>query len=125
MLVAVYGAFLFARRLVAPILSVVAGTRAVAAGDFDTRLSMTSHDEIGFLIDSFNQMIQRLSQAREEARLSEQRVDKERAHVEAILARLSTGVIAIESDGRIRHANDAANTMLDTNLTGVIGRRIE
>ncbi|MDP6675229.1 MAG: ATP-binding protein [Gammaproteobacteria bacterium] len=123
-LVAVYGAFLFARRLVAPILSVVAGTRAVAAGDFDTRLSMTSHDEIGFLIDSFNQMIQRLSQAREEARLSEQRVDKERAHVEAILARLSTGVIAIESDGCIRHANDAANTMLETNLTGVIGHRI-
>ncbi|MDP7296404.1 MAG: ATP-binding protein [Gammaproteobacteria bacterium] len=123
-LLAVYGAFLFARRLVAPILSVVAGTRAVAAGDFDSRLSVTSHDEIGFLIDSFNQMIQRLSQAREEARLSEQRVDKERAHVEAILARLSTGVIAFESDGRIRLANDAANAMLETNLTGVVGRWI-
>jgi len=124
-LAAVYGAFFFARRLVAPILSVVAGTRAVAAGDFDTRLSVTSHDEIGFLIDSFNQMIQRLSHAREEARLSEQRVDKERAHVEAILARLSTGVIAIENDGRIRHANDAANAMLDMDLTGAIGRRLE
>ncbi len=125
MLAAVYGAFFFARRLVAPILSVVAGTRAVAAGDFDTRLSATSHDEIGFLIDSFNQMIQRLSQAREEARFSEQRVDKERAHVEAILARLSTGVIAIESDGRVRHANDAANAMLDADLTGAVGRCLE
>jgi len=124
-LAAVYGAFFFARRLVAPILSVVAGTRAVAEGDFDTRLSVTSRDEIGFLIDSFNQMIQRLSHAREEARLSEQRVDKERAHVEAILARLSTGVIAIENDGRIRHANDAANAMLDTDLTGAIGSRLE
>ncbi len=124
-LAAVYGAFFFARRLVAPILSVVAGTRAVAAGNFDTRLSVTSHDEIGFLIDSFNQMIQRLSQAREEARLSEQRVDKERAHVEAILARLSTGVIAIEHDGRIRHVNDAANAMLDSDLTNAIGRRLD
>jgi len=124
-LVAVYGAFFFARRLVAPILSVVAGTRAVAAGDFDTRLSVTSRDEIGFLIDSFNQMIQRLSQAREAARLSEQRVDKERAHVEAILARLSTGVIAIEKDGRIRNANEAANAMLDANLTGSIGRQLK
>jgi len=124
-LAAVYGAFFFARRLVAPILSVVAGTRAVAAGDFDTHLSVTSRDEIGFLIDSFNQMIQRLSHAREEARLSEQRVDKERAHVEAILARLSTGVIAIENDGCIRHANDAANAMLDMDLTGAIGCRLE
>ncbi len=125
MLAAVYGAFFFARRLVAPILSVVAGTRAVAAGDFDTRLSVTSRDEIGFLIDSFNQMIQRLSQAREEARLSEQRVDKERAHVEVILARLSTGVIAIENDGRIRHANDAASAMLDTDLTDAKGHQLE
>lgn len=124
-LAAVYGAFFFARRLVAPILSVVAGTRAVAAGDFDTQLSVTSRDEIGFLIDSFNQMIQHLSQAREEARLSEQRVDKERAHVEAILARLSTGVIAIENDGRIRQANDAANAMLEIDLTGAIGHRLE
>ncbi len=121
-LAAVYGAFFFSRRLIAPILSVVAGTRAVAAGDFDTHLSVTSRDEIGFLIDSFNQMIQRLSRAREEARLSEQRVDKERTHVEAILARLSTGVIAIENDGRIRQANNAANAMLDKDLTGAIGR---
>jgi PAS domain S-box-containing protein len=124
-LAAVYGAFFFARRLVAPIQSVVAGTQAVAAGDFDTRLSVTSNDEIGFLIDSFNQMIQHLSQAREEARHSEQRVDKERAHVAVILARLSTGVIAIENDGRIRHVNNAANTMLDMDLTGAIGQRLD
>ncbi len=123
-LAAVYAAFFFARRLVAPILSVVAGTRAVAAGDFDTRLPMTSHDEIGFLIDSFNQMILRLSQAREEARLSEQRVDKEREHLEVILAHLSTGVIVVENDGRIRHANDAANLMLDAQLTVAIGHRL-
>jgi nitrogen fixation/metabolism regulation signal transduction histidine kinase len=115
-LAAVYGGIFFARRLVAPILSVVAGTHAVAQGNFDTRLPITSHDEIGFLQDSFNQMIQRLSQAREEARSSNQQVEKERAHVEAVLARLSTGVIALESDGRIRNANAAADTMLNTEL---------
>ena len=37
-LAAVYGAFFFARRLVAPIQSLVAGTRSVAEGDLDTRL---------------------------------------------------------------------------------------
>ena len=115
-LAAVYGGIFFARRLVAPILSVVAGTHAVSQGNFDTRLPITSHDEIGFLQDSFNQMIQRLSQAREEARSSNQQVEKERAHVEAVLARLSTGVIALESDGRIRNANAAADTMLNTEL---------
>jgi len=121
-LAAVYGAIFFARRLVAPILSVVAGTQAVAKGDFDTHLPITSHDEIGFLLDSFNQMIQRLSEAREEARSSNQQVEKERAHVEAVLARLSTGVIAIERDGRIRNANAAADAMLNAELMDHTGQ---
>ena len=116
LLAAVYAAFFFARRLVAPILSVVSGTHAVAKGNFDTQLPVTSHDEIGFLIDSFNQMILRLGTAREEARLSQARLEKERARVEAILARLSTGVIAIESDGRIRTVNEAAATILNVDL---------
>lgn len=123
-LAAVYGAIFFARRLVAPVLSVVAGTHAVAQGDFDTRLPITSHDEIGFLLDSFNQMIQRLGEAREEARRSEQQVEKERANVEAILARLSTGVIAVESDGRIRNANAAASSMLNVDLMGHRNERL-
>ncbi len=123
-LAAVYGGIFFARRLVAPILSVVAGTHAVAQGDFDTRLPITSHDEIGFLQDSFNQMIQRLSEAREEARRSEQQVEKERARVEVILARLSTGVIAIESDGRIRNANAAASAMLNVELMNHMGEQL-
>lgn len=124
-LASVYAAFFFARRLVAPILSVVAGTHAVAQGDFDTRLPVASHDEIGFLIDSFNQMIQRLGEAREEARISEQRAEKERAHVEAILARLSTGVVAIEGDGRIRIANEAASAILNVDLTTHTGEQLE
>jgi nitrogen fixation/metabolism regulation signal transduction histidine kinase len=124
-LASVYAAFFFARRLAAPILSVVAGTHAVAQGDFDSRLPNATHDEIGFLIDSFNEMIQRLGAAREEARISEQRAEKERAHVEAILARLSTGVVAVEGDGRIRIANDAASAILNVDLDAHIGERLE
>jgi nitrogen fixation/metabolism regulation signal transduction histidine kinase len=124
-LAAVYGAFFFARRLVAPILSVVAGTRSVAKGDFDTRLPIASNDEIGFLIDSFNQMIQRLAEARHEADLSEQQVEKERARLEATLARLSTGVIAIESDGRLRSANEAASAILNVDFATHGGKQLD
>ncbi|TFG40378.1 MAG: HAMP domain-containing protein, partial [Chromatiales bacterium] len=38
LLAAIYGAFVLSRRLVAPIQDLVAGTRAVAMGNFDTRL---------------------------------------------------------------------------------------
>ena len=65
---ALYGAFWAARRLVRPIQDLVAGTRAVAKGDFDMRLPLTSHDEMGILVHSFNDMTKRLARAREETR---------------------------------------------------------
>lgn len=117
----IYGAFVLARRLVAPIQDLVAGTRAVAEGDFDTRLPTPSKDEIGFLISSFNDMTKRLSVARREASLSEALVEAERANLEVILARLSTGVVALESDLRIRTANQASGAILNVDLENRIG----
>jgi nitrogen fixation/metabolism regulation signal transduction histidine kinase len=117
----IYGAFLVSRRLVAPIQDLVAGTRAVAEGDFDTRLPTPSRDEIGFLVSSFNDMTQRLSSARREASLSEALVEAERANLEVILARLSTGVVALESDLRIRTANQASGAILNVDLENRIG----
>jgi len=124
-LAALSGAFFFARRLVAPIKSLVDGTRSVAKGDLDTRLPSATHDEIGFLVDSFNLMIQRLAIAREEAKLNAQRVESERAQLEAILARLSTGVIAVDAAGRIRRANAAAGTILRADIAAMAGRPLD
>ncbi len=121
LLASVYGAFFFSRRLVAPIQDLVAGTRAVAKGDFDTRLPTPSRDEIGFLISSFNDMTQRLSAARRLASLSQAQVEAERANLEVILARLSTGVVSLESDFRIRTANQAAGAILNVDLESRVG----
>lgn len=121
LLASIYGAFVLSRRLVAPIQDLVAGTRAVAKGDFDTRLPTPSRDEIGFLISSFNDMTQRLSAARREASLSQALVEAERANLEVILARLSTGVVALETDLRIRTANQASGAILNVDLENRIG----
>lgn len=125
LLIAVYGAFFFARRLIAPVQSLVAGTRAVAQGDFDTRLPSGKRDEIGFLVDSFNDMIERLDTARSEARRSEAQVENERASLEAILARLSTGVIALEKNLTVRTANEAAGEILQADFRSSEGVQIE
>jgi nitrogen fixation/metabolism regulation signal transduction histidine kinase len=121
LLASIYGAFILSRRLVAPIQDLVAGTRAVAKGDFDTRLPTPSRDEIGFLISSFNDMTQRLSSARREASLSQALVEAERANLEVILARLSTGVVALEADLRIRTANQASGAILNVDLENRVG----
>ena len=118
----IYGAFVLSRRLVEPIQDLVAGTRAVAEGDFDTKLPAPTRDEIGFLISSFNEMTQRLSGARREARLNQALVEAERANLAVILDRLSTGVVALEPDLRIRAANAASGSILNVDLEKKIGK---
>ena len=121
LLAAIYGAFILSRRLVAPIQDLVAGTRAVAAGDYDTLLPTPTKDEIGFLVSSFNDMTQRLASARREASVSQALVEAERANLEVILARLSTGVLALELDMRIRTANQASGAILNVDLENHAG----
>jgi PAS domain S-box-containing protein len=119
---ALYGAFWAARRMVRPIQDLVAGTRAVAKGDFDMRLPLTSHDEMGILVHSFNDMTKRLARAREDTRRSQHAVEAERANLAVILARLSTGVISLQPDHTVRTANQAACTILGADVDSVIGK---
>jgi PAS domain S-box-containing protein len=121
LLAAVYAAFFSARRLVVPIQQLMAGTRAVARGDLEMQLPLPARDEIGFLVNSFNDMTQRLYQAREVARQSQQAVESERRKLEVILARLSTGVVSLEPDLRVRTANQAAGAILGVNLGSHVG----
>jgi two-component system, NtrC family, nitrogen regulation sensor histidine kinase NtrY len=121
LLAAVYGAFFAAHRLVKPVQDLIAGTRAVARGHYDTQLPLPSRDEIGFLVTSFNDMTKRLARARLETRRSQQAVEAERAGLAVILARLSTGVVALEPDLRVRNANQAAGAILGVDLEGAVG----
>ena len=122
LLAAWYGAIFTAQRLVQPIQDLVQGTRAVAQGDLDTRLPLTSHDEMGFLVHSFNDMTKRLRRAREDQQQAQQVAETERANLAIVLARLSTGVIALEPDLRVRTANRAAGSILGEELDGCEGR---
>ena len=122
---AVYGAFFWASRLVKPVQDLIAGTQAVGKGDLDLRLSLPSHDEMGLLFHSFNDMTKRLARARGDAERSRGTVEQERARLAAILARLSSGVIALEQNLVIRTANAAAGKILDADLSSAVGVRLE
>jgi nitrogen fixation/metabolism regulation signal transduction histidine kinase len=124
LLAAWYGAIFTAQKLVQPIQDLVKGTRAVAQGDLDTRLPLTSHDEMGFLVHSFNDMTKRLRRAREDQQLAQQAAETERANLAIILARLSTGVVSLEPDLGVRTANRAASTILGEDLEACVGRNL-
>jgi class 3 adenylate cyclase len=50
----------FSRGMSLPVRRLVAGTKAVQAGNLDTFVGVTSHDEIGVLTEAFNAMIAEL-----------------------------------------------------------------
>jgi nitrogen fixation/metabolism regulation signal transduction histidine kinase len=122
MLAAIYGAIYSAQRLVRPVQDLIEGTRAVGKGDFGTRLPLPSRDEMGFLVHSFNDMTKKLRRARAEATQSQQAVERERERLAIILARLSTGVLAIDRNMTVRTANAAAGAILGCDLSGATGR---
>jgi nitrogen fixation/metabolism regulation signal transduction histidine kinase len=125
LIAAVYGAFFAAQRLVQPVQDLIAGTRAVAKGNYDTKLPLPGRDELGFLVTSFNDMTKRLGRAREETRRSQQAVEAERAGLAVILARLSTGVVSLEPDLTVRTANQAASAILGVDLEAAVGARFD
>ncbi len=122
---AVYGAFYWATRLIQPVQDLITGTRAVAKGDFATRIKLPSRDEMGFLVHSFNDMTKGLARARSDAEKSQAEVERQRGSLAVILARLSTGVISLEPDLRIRTANTAASQILGQDLEARIGQSID
>jgi len=125
LIAAVYGAFFAAQGLVQPVQDLIAGTQAVAKGNYDTKLPLPSGDELGFLVTSFNDMTKRLGRAREETRRSQQAVEAERAGLAVILARLSTGVVSLEADLTVRTANQAASAILAVDLEAAVGMRFD
>jgi nitrogen fixation/metabolism regulation signal transduction histidine kinase len=125
LLAAVWAAFSLARRLVSPVADLAQGTRAVANGDYDTQLPHHSHDELGFLVDSFNQMTRRLSHARDTAQASRRQLERQRRYLKAVLGSLSSGVVTLGNTNRIRTANIAAAEILGVDLRRYAGQPLE
>jgi len=111
-LAAIIVAVISARRLVEPVRVLVDGTQAVATGDYEKRLPVTSHDELGKLVGSFNDMTQRVAEASQQARSSREAAEEEHAYVQTILSRLSSGVITLNSDGLVVTMNPMASRIL-------------
>ncbi len=123
-LFAVWAAFFAARRLVAPIRALAIGTRSVAGGHYNKRLPSYSNDELGFLVESFNDMTEKISLARDDAERSQQQVFRERAYLRAVLGRLSSGVMTLDRHQVIRTANSALSHILGVELKEIVGLSI-
>ncbi len=113
---AVWAAFYSARTLAAPIKDLAQGTRAIAKGNYNTKLPVPSNDELGFLVASFNDMTDKISQARDTAKSSQKESESQQIYLETILSRLSSGVIVFNKDGKIEKSNISAAQILQIEI---------
>ena len=122
---AVWAAFYSARTLSAPIKDLAQGTRDIAKGNYNTKLPVPSNDELGFLVASFNDMTDKISQARDTAKNSQQEAESQQIYLETILSRLSSGVIVLNKNGEIEKSNISAAQILQIEINALNQKNID
>jgi two-component system nitrogen regulation sensor histidine kinase NtrY len=112
-----------ARRITEPIQEVAAAAREISAGNMDVRVHTRVGDEMGMLVDAFNEMAGELQENREvitrstaELRRSNQALDERRRYIETLVANLSTAVISLDPAGGVTTANPAVEEILGVRL---------
>jgi len=121
LLAAIWVAFISIRHIIAPVKALVKGTQAVASGRYDQQLPVTAQDDLGFLVESFNEMTKRIAKASYESRMAGFEVENQRAYLETILANLTAGVISFDTVFKIRTANQAAYRIFRIQVNQCIG----
>jgi two-component system nitrogen regulation sensor histidine kinase NtrY len=109
-----FGLYL-AKGITVPIQRLAEGTHEVAHGNWDYRIEASGDDEIGTLVDSFNQMTRDLKQINLE-------LGRRGRYTETLLANITAGVISVDPAGRITTMNRAAEQMLELRADQTLGK---
>lgn len=124
--IAVWAALAVADRLVRPVAELVGAARKVAGGDLTARVAdPRRRDEVGTLANAFNQMTGRLQEQNTALVTANEQLDHRRALIEAVMAGVSAGVVALADDGTIRIANRSAVELIGTDADGLAGRPLD
>ncbi|MFZ2087550.1 MAG: ATP-binding protein [Desulfobaccales bacterium] len=125
---AIWLAFYMARDITTPIRQLAEGTLKVAGGDYDFHIDQKGKDEIGFLVQSFNNMTQDLqaSQAQLALALTQLRQslteqEAQKRYMEILLRNVAAGVIGVDPEGRITNINDSAAQIFRVKPEEVLG----
>jgi PAS domain S-box-containing protein len=116
LLSAVSAAFFISDRLSAPLAALAEGTRAVAQGDFSRQHPIKSSDELGALTGLFNQMTLQLADAKTTSEQQQRQAEDAKAYLESMLAHLSSGVLVVNEQFRLRSVNSSAVQILGVSL---------
>lgn len=106
---------LFLSKLVTrPVVALAEATQEISRGRLDYRVEVRAADEIGELVHSFNRMAAELESSRRQIEASSRdlgaanmALEQRRRHIETILESIPNGVLSLNADRRVTHANHA------------------
>lgn len=105
--------FHLAKDITVPIKELAEATHRIASGDLNYRIEMKAADEIGLLVQSFNQMTEDLQRSRLE-------LEQRRKYMEIVLKNVAAGVISLDQKGRVTTMNTSAEKMLGVSADEVL-----
>jgi len=114
--------FHIAKSITVPIEKLVQATKEVSKGNLSVKVEDPASDEIGTLIESFNQMISDLKTSQENIAQKTAEQEARKQYIETILNAINTGVIALDAQGSITTINPSARDMLAISGKNVTGR---
>jgi two-component system nitrogen regulation sensor histidine kinase NtrY len=122
--------FYLARGITVPIGKLAEGAEKVAEGDLSARVDIQAADEIGILVEAFNNMTEelemgrsRLEQAHGDLEIAYLENEQRRTYIETVLRNVGTGVVSIDLQGRINTYNRATEGMFSVKPDEVLGRK--
>jgi len=108
--------FHLAKDITVPIKELAEATHRIAGGDLNFRIQMKAADEIGMLVQSFNQMTGDLQTNRME-------LEQRKKYMEIVLKNVAAGVISIDEKGMITTINTSAEQMLEVKGEEVLDKK--
>jgi two-component system, NtrC family, nitrogen regulation sensor histidine kinase NtrY len=104
---------LFLSKLVTrPVVALAEATQEISRGRLDYRVEVRAADEIGDLVHSFNRMAEELESSRRQIEASSRdlgaanvALEQRRRHIETILESIPNGVLSLNADRFVTHAN--------------------
>jgi two-component system nitrogen regulation sensor histidine kinase NtrY len=113
----------FARRLARPINKLLQATALIQEGDFSVRVpERETKDEIAVLSRAFNRMTEQIDKQRRELVDANIQIDNRRRFIETVLAEISSAILVIGLDGKVKLFNDSAARLFAINNNELIGK---
>jgi two-component system nitrogen regulation sensor histidine kinase NtrY len=115
----IWGSLVFAKSITEPLEKLAEASIKVSQGDLDVSLEKTADDEVGILMDSFNEMTEKLKKHNQEMNLKNKelsemynQIAKDSQYIDTIFKNVKSAILMFDSDLKILNLNNFAHSLI-------------